>query len=420
MNSDDLNPESLKKFQPFETLDPHQLLLLRSHVRWQQYPKGQSIFNSGDIDSTEYFLLRGEIELQSPDGIRHRLTESHPTATRQLARLRPRQYTAVTMTACELIVVDADVIERIQDDLEDPGLALDSYGVSEVSSLDELESQELLLGFREALQSNQFVLPSLPEIALRVRQLLDHDDSDAKVISNAVNADPSIAAKLIRAANSPMYLGTRACETTRDAVVRLGLATTRQLVVSFAMRDLFDTKSKLLKQLMLKTWQQSVEVAAISYVIARMSRGSGLSPEEAMLAGLVHDVGVIAILTYVETKPDLIESADHLNVLLQNLRGEAGEEILQRWKFPQDLIDAAKGATQWDRQHNRSADYCDIVQIAKLHSYIWGKQALPVTRIDQLPAFEKLSLGEVTPELTIRILDEAREQITAVKAVLNG
>ncbi len=337
-----------------------------------------------------------------------------------MARLRPRQYTAVTLSNCEVIAVEASVIESLEDDVQDPGLALDSYGVSEISSMDELESQELLSGFRDALQHSQFVLPSLPEVALKVRQLLDREDSNAEMISGAVNADPSIAAKLIRAANSPMYHGNSACETTRDAVVRLGLATTRQLVVSFAMRDLFDTKSKILKQVMLKTWQQSVEVAAISYVVARMSKGSGLSTEEALLAGLVHDVGVIAILAYVETRPDLVESAEHLSVLLTNLRGEAGEAILRRWKFPENLIDVARGATQWDRHHLYKADYCDVVQIAKLHSYIWSKQALPLPRIDQLPAFEKLPLGEVTPELTIRILEEAREQINMVKSVLNG
>ena len=420
MNRDELSPERLKHFQPFESLDPHQLLLLKSHIQWQEFSKGQEIFQSGDIDSNEFFLLKGEVELQSSDGIRHRVADDHPTARRQLARLRPRQYTGIAASNCELIIVDADVIERLQDELQDPGLALDNYGVSEISSLDELESQELLQGFREALQSNQFVLPSLPEVALKVRQLLDREDSSAEIISNAVNADPSIAAKLIRAANSPMYLGTSSCETTRDAVVRLGLATTRQLVVSFAMRDLFDTQSKFLKRLMLKTWQQSVEVAAISFVVARMSKGSGLSREEAMLAGLVHDVGVIAILAYVETRPDLVESEDHLAVLLNNLRGEAGEAILRRWKFPENLIDAARGATQWDRTHNYPADYCDVVQIAKLHSYIWSKQALPLPRIDQLPAFEKLPLGEVTPELTIRILEESREQIAAVKNILNG
>lgn len=420
MNSDDLSPECLTRFQPFESLDPHQLLLLLSHIQWQQYSKGQALFNSGDIDSTEYFLLKGEIELQSPDGVRHRLTDEHPTAARQLARLRPRQYTAVALTSCDILVVDADVIENLENDIQDPGLALDSYGVSEISSMDELESQELLTGFRDAVQHSQFVLPSLPEVAMKVRELLDRDDVSAEMISNAVNADPSIAAKLIRAANSPMYHGTSSCETTRDAVVRLGLATTRQLVVSFAMRDLFDTQSAILKKVMLKTWQQSVEVAAISYVVARMSKGSGLSCEEALLAGLVHDVGVIAILAYVETRPDLVESAEHLSVLLANLRGEAGEIILRRWKFPENLIDAAQGATQWDRHHRNGADYCDIVQIAKLHSYIWSKQALPLPRIDQLPAFEKLPLGEVTPELTIRILDEAREQITMVKSVLTG
>jgi len=419
MNQEDLSPERLAKFEPFEGLDEHQLLLLRSHIQWQRFAKGSELFASGDIDSNEFFLLSGEVELLSPDGVRYKIDDQQGSAKRQLARLRPRQYTATTLTRCEIIVVDADIIENLQDDHQNSQLALDSYGVSEISSLDELESQELMTGFREALHDRRFVLPSLPEVAMKVRQLLERDDSDATVISNAVNADPSIAAKLIRAANSPLYLGVNSCETTRDAVVRLGLATTRQLVVSFAMRDVFETSSKTLKNLMLKTWSQSVEVAAISFVVARMSKGSGLSREEAMLAGLVHDVGVIAILAYVQTRPDLIESPEHLGALLTNLRGEAGEAILRYWKFSEDLIDAAKGATQWDRRHNHDADYCDVVQIAKLHSYIWNKQAIPLPRIDQLPAFEKLPLGEVTPQLTIQILEEAREQISVVKSVLS-
>lgn len=420
MSIDELSLDRLETFEPFEGLDHHQLLLLRSQIQRLRVPKGYQLFKCGDIDSNEMFLLDGTVDLVSEDGVRRRVTHDDPIAKRQLARLRPRQYTATAASACELVTVDADILEMLQEELSESKGELDSYGVNEVASLDELESQELLSGFREALRRNQFVLPSLPEVAMKVRRLLEDEDSNADTIALVVNTDPSIAAKLIRAANSPIYHGTSPCETTRNAIVRLGLATTRQLVVSFAMRDLFNTKSAALRKIMLQTWQQSVEVAAISFVIARMLKRNGLSQEEAMFAGLVHDVGVIAILAYVETRPELMESPEHLKVLLSNSRGEAGELILQQWKFPPDIVAAARGATDWQRQHSANADLCDVVQIAKLHSYIWNKQPIPLPRVDQLPAFAKLPLGEISPELTIRILDEARTQIAEVKALLNG
>lgn len=420
MSTNELSPERLKQFRPFAGLDSHQLLLLSRSLTYRQVPEQYQLFEIGDIDSDEFFLLRGEIALLSEDGVRHTINAEHPTAHRQIARLRPRQFTAVTTVPSELIIADADVIEAIQQESTDSNSIDDGYGVNEVDNLEEAESQELLSGFKSALKRNQFVLPSLPEVALKVRKLLQDENSNADKIASAVNADPSIAAKLIRAANSPIYHGATLCDSTRNSIVRLGLETTRQLVVSFALKDLFSSASPELHKHMLKAWRHSVEVASISFVIARMVKDHSITPEEALLAGLVHDIGVIAILAYVDTRPEIGKSPEQLTAILEKLRADVGEMILRQWHFPDEIITAAKSSADWQRKHPFKADLCDIVQIAKLHSFIRNKVHLPVERIDEVPAFDKLPLGELTPQLTIHILDEAREQIASIKQILNS
>ncbi len=420
MSNSQVSPEDLQQFIPFQGLDQHQLLLLASRVGLRQLERGTQLFAVGDIDSNEFFLLHGRLRLESADGKSLEISAGDDAARRQIARLRPRQYTVSTLARSTVIVIDADILEEIQQELGQPHGEEETYFVDEVSSVEEAESQELFSDFQSALQQNKFVLPSLPEVALRVRELLQHGQAHADVIAHVVNSDPAIAAKLIRAANSPLYHGAVQCETTRNAIVRLGLATTQQLVVSFALRDLFDTSSSKLKKRMQQAWQHSVEVAAISFVIARMLESFELPAEEVLLAGLLHDIGIIAILGYLEAHPLLLQDDSRCETVIQTWRGRTGEQILSRWKFPPVFIKVALQADNWQRGHAGSADICDVVQVAKLHSYIRNRQPMPLARIDQLPAFHKLPLGELTPELTIRILEQAKDQINEAKQLLLG
>lgn len=413
------DPQELKRFVPFQGLDDHHLLLLASQVNYQKVPVGYCLFEAGDIDSNEFFLLSGEVELITSDGSSRRLAADSEQATRQLSRLRPRQYTVSTTAQSELLIIDADMIEELQEEMRNSNVAEETYFVDEVGSIEEAEGRELLKDFKAALRSNSFVLPSLPEVAMKVRRLLDDESTSAGQIANVVNADPAIAAKLIRAANSPVYHGSKACDTTQGAIVRLGLNTTRQLVISFALKDLFKPRSALLKKTMLRTWQTSVEVAAISLVIARRSVGLGYPPEELMLAGLLHNVGVIAVLSYIDSHQAQLDDELKVQAMVEQLKAEAGELMLKHWRFPEDFIITAKEASHWQRDHVGKADICDVVQVAQLHNMMRHKRPLPVAKIDQLPAFIKLPLGELTPQLTIKILDESREQIAEAQQLLN-
>jgi len=411
------NPDSLRKFVPFQSLDQHQLILLASQVRVEVLPAGTALFSYGDIDSQEFFLGYGALELKASDGGTRTIDGEDSAAQRQISRLRPRQYTATTVRDTQVYIIDADTLEQLETEQgKQSNSEMEAFFIDQHADPREAERQEMLAQFRSAVKHNTFILPSLPEVALKVRKVLEDPNANAEKIATLVNADPAIAAKLIRAANSSIYHGVAQCDTTRNAIVRLGLSNTRQLVVSFAIRDLFASKYPVLKTLMGEAWAHSVEVASISFVISRMTKGLAFSDEELLLAGLLHNVGVIAVLAFVENKPALIENDEKLRSVIEQLQAEAGATILEHWKFPSEFVQVAKEVSDWARDPKSSADMCDIVQVAKLQSYMRHRKPLPV-RMDQVPAFHKLPLGELTPELTIQILDDAKSMISETKSL---
>lgn len=415
-----LSPDTLKRYQPFSSLNEHQLLQIVGVVEIRSVDNREVLFHSGDIDNEEYFLLEGGVELTAADGHARKIMAADEQALRALSRLRPRQYTAKALPDTVLVVIDTEVLEALADEnVKAPAL---SVGVSEVDDSDERPYAVLLEDFRNDLASNRCVLPSLPEVAIKVRKLLEDENSSAEQIARVVNSDPAIAAKLIGAANSPVFHGSAHVDTTAHAIVRLGLNTTRQLVISYAMRDLFTSRSPELKLRMQRVWLCSVEVAAIAYVLAKKVKNYHDTPDEVMLAGLLNDVGVIAIVNYLEQNPIWLEQGIDVDDLVTQLRADAGIEILQHWHFPESFIRVVCESEHWARQHQHSLDMADIVQVAKLytlmHNRAYVRKGAALPKFDTVDSLKKLDLGEMTPEKTIAIIAQAREQIDAARAML--
>lgn len=420
---DMLSPDLLKKFQPFVDLNEHQLLQLCGVIEHRTLAAGEIIFHCGDCDSSEYFLADGELEFIAADGKIRRMSSLDAQAAGQLSRLRPRQYTVKAQGAATVLVVGKAVIEGLADDVAHHTPAAVGMGVAEDAAEDRPYSV-LFDDFRLDLEKNRCVLPSLPEVALKVRKLLQDENSSVEQIARVVNVDPAIAAKLIGAANSPVYHGSDNVDSTRNAIVRLGLSTTRMLIISYAMRDLFTSRSEALRQRMQTIWLCSVEVAAIAYVLTKKLKAVSFSPDEAMLAALLNDIGVIAIVNYLEYKPTWLEQGSDIEDLISELRADAGVEILRHWHFPESFMSAVREAEHWSRQHSGSVDIADVVQVSKLYAmmhhrqYIRGSNKLPP--LAQVESLAKLQIGDMTPELTIAIIAEAREQIEAAKKMLHG
>jgi HD-like signal output (HDOD) protein len=174
------------------------------------------------------------------------------------------------------------------------------------------------------------------------------------------------------------------------AVTRLGNSTIRTLITSLVMQQMFAPKSKLLEHYFRSIWEQGVNVSAISRALC--SFVPHLNGDEAMLAGLIHQIGKLPILTLVEKIPEFRESPSRLDKLLEKAHPHVGKIIMETWNFPAELKSVASDYVNFQRNSGAKADYVDIVQVAFLQS-IAGTDH-PACRVDwqTVPAFAKIGL----------------------------
>lgn len=254
------------------------------------------------------------------------------------------------------------------------------------------------------LKNNCLKLPTLPEVAVRVREAVEDDMSSTSKISRVISADASLSARLIRVANSPLYRGRTPIEGVQMAVTRLGTKTVRDLVMSLIMQQLFQTRSPQLRARMERLWLHSTEVAALSGLFAR--RFTSLSVDEAMLAGLLHDIGALPLIVRAEEFPELLKEEAALDQAINQLHTLIGKLILETWQFSPNVVAAAAEHEELGR-YSAEVDYVDVVTIANLHSYMGTGHRLAKINWGDVPAFGKLGLR---PEESIAVMEETRAE----------
>ena len=263
----------------------------------------------------------------------------------------------------------------------------------------------------------QLELPTLPEVALKVRKLVDDPNVSADKIAKLVGTDAALSARLLQVSNSIFFKGLNPVEDVRTAVVRLGGVCVRNVVASLVMQQLYQANQMgPIKKDLLDLWVHGTRVAAISHVLAK--RFTKLNADEAMLAGLIHNIGVLPILKRAVKFPEIVEDKETLNRVVDRLHPEIGKLILEEWHFPEELIQVAAEHEDLMRNPGPTADYTDIVLVASLHSYA-GNTRNKFSNVDwnEVPAFGKLGL---TPEQSIQTLSEAKADIAEIQKVISG
>lgn len=414
----ELTGEILKKFAIFQEFSTTELESLATTLEVSKAKVGETIIELGSENPLSYLLLEGEVILRAADGKVSLLKHTSVSAHTPLSQLLPRRYDVIAKTKLLYLCLDFSEISKFQA----KGNTLEAEGSYVISGDDTGPSTDtehhMIDDFIRDLEANVLVLPSFPDIAFKIRDALAAGNMNAEAIAEIVQADPVITAKLIKIANSALYAGKVPIDNCANAIVRLGLKTTHNLVTSFALNEVFRAQTPLLKKRMQELWQHSTYVGAICYILAK--KDTRFDPEQAMLMGLMHDIGVVAILDYAKGYPDEASDPAALEHMVKTLRTQTGSMILQNWGFPTEYLVCALEAEEWFRDNGGAADYCDLVVIAQLHSFIGKPQATEVPSIAEVPAHSKLELGELTPEMTLQILIDSKQQLQQVCSVLAG
>jgi HD-like signal output (HDOD) protein len=289
--------------------------------------------------------------------------------------------------------------------------------VSSASAVKSVPIATLITDICAKLLSNHASLPSMPAVAARIHDAMTSPNWSMRTIATIIKSDLGTTTYLLQVANSPLYAGAAPARQVEQAIARLGINSTRHLVMAHAIRSTFVTRSPLLTSLMQRTWASSTRLAALSGVLAKHC--SNFRPESATLAGLLQDIGVLPILNVLNRYHEQLTNEAHVLNAIDKFAPPVGTILLTRWGFDADMVEVARSRGNWFRDPQPAADLADVVLIARLHADITsGKQAERPPRVDAVPAFAKLPLGTLRPDSSVALLHDEEATINDLMSSL--
>jgi HD-like signal output (HDOD) protein len=197
----------------------------------------------------------------------------------------------------------------------------------------------------------------LPDIALRILESINSDRATGESLERELAGDPFVTAQILSVANSALFGAGSTVVSVRQAVVRVGLATVRDLVMLVVTQSTmfripgFDAQAEMLRR-------RSIATAVASRAVAKII---GKHTDYAFLSGLLHDVGHLLILERASKlgvlTPTVLRNPDLLRVALEQCaayHNDVGAAVCEAWGLPQAVCHAA-----WHHHDFRVADhYC--------------------------------------------------------------
>ena len=188
-------------------------------------------------------------------------------------------------------------------------------------------------------------MPTLPAVAVQVLELTSRRDVELSEIARVVEHDPAIATRVLKTVNSSFYGLTRRVGSIRQALAYLGMETVKGLVLGFSLARTFKADEDVVFDFD-DFWRRSILAASAARAIAGIVRKG--DPDEAFVAALVRDLGMIALWRYFDDRYlQLLDLADGDHATLPGLErrhfevdhAEIGAGMLEGWKFPSEIVD---------------------------------------------------------------------------------
>ena len=269
----------------------------------------------------------------------------------------------------------------------------------------------------DACQRGNIDIPTLPDIAAKVRNAVNNPNQGLNQISKLIELDPNIAASVIKIANSSMFSGYRLTSSCMEAVARLGLHVVQNIVLCIAVNNLFAAPNPQIKYQLTKILDKSRRIGAISYVIGSIVKGK--QAEKAMLGGLISQIGTLPIIHYLNRIPEVSGNALVIERIINKISGQIGRIVLEKWNFDEELISIPENFDNWFKDEKPESDYVDIIIVANIHSmYGNAQQSKNIPHLVGIPAFQKLGISKLGPQASIEILHEAQEDIRQAAKML--
>ena len=275
---------------------------------------------------------------------------------------------------------------------------------------------KILEDIAKDLSGDEITFPTFLDITFQVRTALKDPNLSVEQLAKLVGAEPLMSAKIIRMANSvALNPSGREIADVKSAIIRVGMEAVRTVSFAVAMEQLLKSKQmQPFENLSQKLWEHTSHVAALCRVLARkLARING---DEAMFAGLVHDIGVFYLMSRAANFPEIVADKVALHGLLVGWHDNIGHALLSALGQPESVLTAVQ-EHETDREVKEIKTLTDVLYVANKianRSASWREaefdDAVDTSMLEEI--FDAETLAE--------IVEESQEEVQSLKTALGG
>lgn len=266
------------------------------------------------------------------------------------------------------------------------------------------------------LSGDEITFPTFLDITFQVRTALKDPNLNVEQLAKLVGAEPLMSAKIIRMANSvALNPSGREIADVKSAIVRVGMEAVRTVSFAVAMEQLLKSKQmQVFEGISHKLWVHTSHVAALCRVLAK--KLAKINGDEAMFAGLVHDLGVFYLLSRAANFPEIVADKAELHGLLVGWHDNIGHALLSALGQPESILTAVQ-EHETDREVKEIKTLSDVLYVAnKIANRTSGWRDPQYGNDVDTSMLDSIFDAETLQE----IIDESEEEVQSLKAALGG
>ncbi|GAA0815348.1 HDOD domain-containing protein [Colwellia asteriadis] len=266
----------------------------------------------------------------------------------------------------------------------------------------------------EKINQDTLVLPTLPEVALKVRAAADDPEINLSQMSDIIAQDPALSLGMLKVANSAILGRSVKVETVPQAVTRIGLQQIKSIATAMALEQVFVSDNDIVKLYMKKSWAKTIDIASVAISLMTLylkeNKRTSLSLDTITLAALVHNIGVLPILTEAENHPDVFANPTFLQQAIIKLSGRIGGAITRAWGFSDEFTLLAESWSDLTILPNE-VHYLDFIRAGAIYHDVFKNET---TKEALLANYTKKG---ILPEVDYMQCDEFSAMCAEVKTM---
>ena len=404
-----ITPNILQRLIPIRSFPIEEIQAFAWNRNAEVFCPGSILFKRDQFARYLFYLLEGTVRIELDDHTSYEIVANSDLTKFPICGGATYTATCIAVTKIQVLRVSYKVLGWQGYNSILPPIKYIDFDEETIPK--ETRSTQFYQVFYQDFRGENLRIRTIPDVVKKLKLLLSHEIGFKKAIQ-AMQVEPSIALKLVKLSNSGLYLPGHPINNCLNAVYRVGLSATKNLIIDYCLDETFLMQDEFLIKLINDEWVNSLYLSKICQVMA--SQVSGINPKSAQLAGLIANIGKLPILAFAENFPHDFWTEEELFNVMDALQGRVGAYVLAHAGFPQELVEVPLHSEDWMHDSGSQLSLTDIVILSKLH-FLWSmKKAHNIPPMKSLPAFVKLGQGKLSPRSSLHILNFANAKAASI------